>query len=156
MAKKVSKETSGKKKKGSSSKTPPKLPKCTLNKNFNDRMGWGTLVNTLNHYCRRVVEEFYAGMNHKEFLNGVPVMVRGKEVQLEEVHINSYFAIRIPDDPEILAEMHDSIIRDDLYFRPNVALANEIVIEPMNFWVTPRYPLKHSNLRTKLAKWKSD
>ncbi|KAK0602007.1 hypothetical protein LWI29_029533 [Acer saccharum] len=79
---------------------------------------------------REVVEEFYARKNLDEFLKGGPVMVRGKEVQLEVVHINSYFDTKLPDDPELLAEMHDGVLWDNLYARQRVDFANDLVIVP--------------------------
>ncbi|KAK2641599.1 hypothetical protein Ddye_023362 [Dipteronia dyeriana] len=99
------------------------------------------------------MEEFDAGMNPEEYLRGVPIMVKGKEVRLNPNHINNYFGTELPDDPELLAEMNDGVSWDDLYVHQNVNFANELVIEPIECWVALHYPIKHSNLKADLGQW---
>ncbi|KAK1584043.1 hypothetical protein Q3G72_029380 [Acer saccharum] len=151
MVKKISKERSKTQKKSSNASTrkaSPPLPKCTLNKEFKNRLGSfrgrpmiiergistkdlkDTSIPSMVDRLGEVVEEFYARKNLDEFLKGGPVMVRGKEVQLEVVHINSYFDTKLPDDPELLAEMHDGVLWDNLYARQRVDFANDLVIVP--------------------------
>ncbi|KAK3204676.1 hypothetical protein Dsin_018722 [Dipteronia sinensis] len=48
-----------------------------------NRKGWATYTSTPPKYCRRIVEEFYAGMNPRDYKKRTPVMVRGVEVRVD-------------------------------------------------------------------------
>ncbi|KAK1576119.1 hypothetical protein Q3G72_011126 [Acer saccharum] len=116
-----------------------------------EQRGWQTYANTHLRYCRRVVDEFYEGINPRDYQVGMLVMVRGREVRLNVDGINRYFIIELPEDQE--ENITDGVTWNDLFNGRNLDLANALVIDLMTFWVAPDYPIRHTNLKIELGVW---
>ena len=116
-----------------------------------ERRGWQTYTSTPPRFYRRIVEEFNAGMIPYDYRHRASVMVHGREVELNMEDINRYFQTELPSHLE--DNMVGGVTNNELFVRQNVDLANQLVIEPMAFWVALEYHIKHSNLLTELAFW---
>ena len=77
------------------------------------------------------MEEFYAGMIPDDYRHRAPVMVRGVEVEINVEDINRYFRTELPNQLE--DEMIGGVTHNELFVRQNVDLANQLVIQPMDF-----------------------
>ncbi|KAK3195388.1 hypothetical protein Dsin_026698 [Dipteronia sinensis] len=130
-----------KKSKKSNKKVPPH--KYALHKDFEDRLS------SLNG--RRIVEQFYASLNPDEYKMGASVMVKGVEVPVDIADISRHFRTELPSDLAMLGRMRQRVTWNDLFVKQNMNMANELVIQIMDFWVAPNYPLRHTNLKIELG-----
>ena len=85
-----------------------------------DGMGWRQFVTTAYRINERVVREFYAAMNAKEFEKGTPVKVRGVDVGFSAQDINQYYGTRNQLD------LDDGVPRLRIFRRYNLDLAREL------------------------------
>ena len=116
-----------------------------------ERRGWQTYVQHPPRYCRRIVEEFYAGMVPRNYLLGGAVWVRGKEVRVNASDINRYY--RTPVSVEDRERMYRGLPKNDIFQKMNVELANALTDFPLPFWHTRSSPLKQSKIHIDLAFW---
>ena len=116
-----------------------------------ERRGWQTYVQHPPKYCRRIVEEFYAGMVPRSYLLGGAVWVRGKEVKINASAINRYFRTSIPEEER--EGMFKGLTKNSIFTKMNVELANDLTDHPLPFWNARSSPLKQSKIHIDLAFW---
>ncbi|KAK2658792.1 hypothetical protein Ddye_005325 [Dipteronia dyeriana] len=80
-------------------------------------------------------------------------MVRGFKVIVSIDDIMDYYSAWLPDDQESLLRMRYGVTWNDIFIRQNVDFANSLLIQPMEFWVTLDFHIKHINLEIELGMW---
>ena len=98
-------------------------------------------------YNERIVREFYAGMIVQDYYKGIDVIVRGIPVRIQVIDINRYYKTTL-ENPIPAGVEHQN-----LFVRKNLALANSLVVEPMNNWHAKNAPIRQSRLTKELAFW---
>ena len=85
-----------------------------------DAMGWRQFVTTAHQINERLVREFYAAMDYKEFEKGTPVKVRGVDVGFSAQDINRYYGTRNHGD------LDTGVPKLSIFRRYNLELASEL------------------------------
>ena len=85
-----------------------------------EALGWTQFVTTAYHINERLVREFYAAMDPKEFEKGVPVKVRGVDVGFSAHDINVYYGTRDHTD------LDTGVPKLRMFSRYNLDLAREL------------------------------
>ncbi|KAK4844535.1 hypothetical protein QYF36_021391 [Acer negundo] len=85
-----------------------------------DAMGWHQFVTTANQINERVVREFYAAMDPKEFENGTPVKARGVDVGFNVQDINMHYGTKT------YKELDTGVPKLIIFKRYNLELARQL------------------------------
>ncbi|KAK0595674.1 hypothetical protein LWI29_008923 [Acer saccharum] len=85
-----------------------------------EALGWRQFVTTAHRINERLVREFYAAMDPKEFERGVPVKVRGVDVGFSAQDINVYYGTSNHSD------LDSGVPNLDIFRRYNIDLAAEL------------------------------
>ena len=113
-----------------------------------EAMGWRQYVTTAHRINERLVREFYAAMDFKEFEKGTPVKVRGVDVGFSVQDINRYYGTRT------YRELDTGVPKLGIFKRYNEDLARELrmpdVVGP---WDDGEHQLVQHDLELDWAFW---
>ncbi|KAK0577370.1 hypothetical protein LWI29_032129 [Acer saccharum] len=85
-----------------------------------EALGWRQFVTTAHRINERLVREFYAAMDPKEFERGIPVKMRGVDVGFSAQDINEYYGTSDHSD------LDTGVPNLSIFRRYNVELAAEL------------------------------
>jgi len=113
-----------------------------------EAMGWGGFVRTPNVAALDLVREFYYAMVPHRFTQGIPVIVRGKEVLITVNRINAWF-----ETSQELTHYVDGVPNHEFFEPFNANLAADLRMDEDPLWNDYRSPLLLSQLELDAAFW---
>ncbi|KAK1575087.1 hypothetical protein Q3G72_002470 [Acer saccharum] len=113
-----------------------------------ETMGWGGFVRTPNVAALDLVREFYYAMVPHRFTQGIPVIVRGREILITANKINEWFGTS-----QDLGDYVDGIPNHDFFEPYNGYLAADLRMDANPMWNDYLSPLLLSELKLDAALW---
>ena len=111
-------------------------------------LNWFGFVRTPNVAALDLVREFYYAMVPHRFSQGLPVIVRGREVLITPTKINNWF-----ETSQELDDYVDGVPNHEFFEPYNGDLASDLRSDGSHAWNDHRHPLLLSELKIDAAFW---